>query len=125
MRMRPAGRRIAVRALSARGRRAAGRCARVAAQITLARCRQGSRKPGRGRAAADDSHAAGGRRRREAAVPLAALVADPDRSVQLAAIAAELNFFLDEQLEGRRRSPCRRSRPVCSRWGWKPSRSKC
>jgi HEAT repeat protein len=41
----------------------------------------------------------------EAALPVAALVADPDRGVRLEAIAAELDFFLDERIEGRRRSP--------------------
>jgi HEAT repeat protein len=39
----------------------------------------------------------------EAAVPLAALVTDPDDGVQLEAIAAELNIFLAEKVVSRRR----------------------
>ena len=39
----------------------------------------------------------------EAAVPLAKLVVDPQDDVQLAAIAAEINIFLAEQIVPRRR----------------------
>ena len=39
----------------------------------------------------------------EAAVPLAKLVVDPQDEVQLAAIAAEINIFLAEQIVSRRR----------------------
>ena len=39
----------------------------------------------------------------EAAVPLAALVTDPQDEVQLEAIAAELNIFLAEQVVTRKR----------------------